>query len=56
MHHIKVLDEFNDKIIGINFMHIHKQNCNLQNPQFKLARANSDEIFAMKESVLPACH
>jgi hypothetical protein len=47
-HNINVIDELNDNIICIAFIHIHKLHYNVQNQQVKLAGMDSDQIVTIK--------
>jgi hypothetical protein len=54
MHNINVLDELNDNIIGIDFMHLHKLQFDDQNHQVKILNSDSDKIVAITKFVVPA--
>ena len=53
-HHINVIDQLTDNIIGIDFMHQHKMHYNVQTRQVKIAGVEFDQIVAIKEQTLPA--
>ncbi len=53
-HQINVIDQLNDNIIGIDFMHKHKLNYDMQTQQIKIASIDAGQIVAFKEQVLPA--
>jgi len=53
-HHINVIDQLTDNIIGIDFMHHHKMHYDVQTRQVKIAGMEFDQIVAIKEQTLPA--
>jgi predicted aspartyl protease len=53
-HHINVIDQLTDNIIGIDFMHHHKLHYDVQTRQVKIAGVEFDQIVAIKEQTLPA--
>jgi hypothetical protein len=53
-HHINVIDQLNENIIVIDFMHKHKLNYNIQSRQVKISGIDADQLNAIKEQVLPA--
>ena len=53
-HHINVIDQLTDNIIGIDFMHQHQLHYNVQTRQVKIAGVDIDQIVAIKEQTLPA--
>ncbi len=52
-HHIKVIDQLTDNIIGIDFMHRHKLHYIIQTRQVKISGVEIDQIVAIKEQTLP---
>ena len=53
-HHINVIDQLTDNIIGIDFMHQHQLHYDVQTRQVKIAGVDIDQIVAIKEQTLPA--
>jgi hypothetical protein len=53
-HHINVIDQLTDNIIGIDLMHKHKMHYDLQTWQLKISGVKIDQIVAIKEQTLPA--
>jgi hypothetical protein len=53
-HHINVIDQLTDNIIGIDFMHRHKLHYDVQTQQVKISGIDIDQIVAIKEQTLPA--
>jgi hypothetical protein len=53
-HHIKVIDQLTDYIIGIDFMHNHKLHYSVQTRQVKISGIDIDQIVAIKEQTLQA--
>ncbi len=53
-HHINVIDQLTDNIIGIDFMHKHKLHYEVQTWQVKISGVEIDQILAIKEQTLPA--
>jgi hypothetical protein len=53
-HHINVIDQLNDNIIDINFMHRHRLHYDIQSRQVKIASMDADQLVAIKEQVLLA--
>ncbi len=48
-HHINVIDQLTDNIIGIDFMHKHKLHYDVQTRQVKISGIDIDQIVAIKE-------
>ncbi len=53
-HHINVIDQLTDNIIGIDFMHQHQLHYDVQTRQVKIAGVDIDQIVAIKEQTLSA--
>ena len=53
-HHINVMDQLTDNIIGIDFMHKHKLHYDVQTRQVKISGIDIDQIVAIKEQTIPA--
>ena len=53
-HHINVINQLTDNIIGIDFMHKHKLHYDVQTRQVKISGTDIDQIVAIKEQTLPA--
>jgi len=51
-HHINVIDQLTDNIIGINFMHKHKLHYDVQMRQVNISSIDIDKIVALKEQTL----
>jgi hypothetical protein len=47
-HHINVIDQLNDNIIGIDFMHKHKLHYDVQTRQVKISGIDADQIVTIK--------
>jgi hypothetical protein len=48
-HHINVIDQLTDNIIGIDFMHKHKLHYDVQTQQVRISGIDVDQIVAIKE-------
>ncbi len=48
-HQINVINQLNDSIIVIDFMHKHKLQYDVQTRQVKISSINVDQIVALKE-------
>jgi Retroviral aspartyl protease len=53
-HIINIMDTLTNNIIGIDFMHKNKLHYDVQTRQVKIACIVVDQIFAIKEQILPA--
>jgi hypothetical protein len=53
-HHINIIVQLTDNIIGINFMHKHKLHYDVQMRQVNISSIDIDKIVALKEQTLPA--
>ncbi len=53
-HHINIINQLTDNIIGIDFMHRHKLHYDVQTRQVKISGVEIDQIVAIKEQTLPA--
>jgi hypothetical protein len=52
---VNVIQELNENIIGINFIHAHKLTYDVIFCRVKFASARTNSIAALKNTVLPAC-
>ncbi len=53
-HHINVINQLNDNIIGIDFMYEHRLHYHIQTRQVKTAGFDSGQSVAIKKQVMPA--
>ncbi len=53
-HPVNVIRELNDNIISIDFIHAHKLTNDIISCRVKFARAGTNSIVALKNTVLPA--
>jgi hypothetical protein len=53
-HQVNVIQELNENIIGIDFIHAHKLTYEVISHRVKFARAGTNSIAALKNTVLPA--
>ncbi len=53
-HPVNVIQELNENIIGIDFIHANKLTYNIISRKVKFARAGTNSIAALKNTVLPA--
>jgi hypothetical protein len=53
-HHINVIDQLTDNIIGIDFKHKHKLHNDVQTRQVKISGIDIEQIVAVKEQTFPA--
>jgi hypothetical protein len=53
-HPVNVIQELNEKIIGIDFIHDHKLTYNIISHHVKFAGARTNSIAALKNTLLPA--
>ncbi len=51
---MNVIEELNENIIGIDFMHQHQLHYDVQTRQVKIAGVDIDQIVAIKEQTLSA--
>jgi hypothetical protein len=54
MHPVNMIEELNENIIGIDFIHAHKPTYDVMARQVKFTRAGTNSIAALKKVVLPA--
>ncbi len=53
-HPVNVIQELNENIIGIDFIHAHKLTYNVSSRRIKFSGAGTNSITALKNTVLPA--
>ncbi len=53
-HPVNVINELNDNIIGIDFIHAHQLTYDVRSRQVKFAGAYANSIAALKQTILPA--
>jgi hypothetical protein len=53
-HPVNVIQELNENIIGIDFIHAHRLTYDVISRRVKFARAGTNSIVALKNTVLPA--
>ncbi len=54
MHLVTVVEDINDNIIGIDFMHTNKMNYDTHSRQITLSHMLTNALYAVKEITLPA--
>jgi hypothetical protein len=54
LHPVTVVEELNDNILGIDFMHQHKLNYDATSKQITLAHMLTNALYAVKEVTIPA--
>jgi hypothetical protein len=54
LHPVTVVQELNDNILGINFMHQHKLNYDATSKQITFAHMLTNALYAVKEVTIPA--
>ena len=53
-HHVTVVEDLNDNILGIDFMHQHKLNYDSTSKQITFAHMLTNALYAVKEVTIPA--
>jgi hypothetical protein len=53
-HHVTVVEDLNDNILGIDFMHQHKLNYDSTSKQITFAHMMTNALYAVKEVTIPA--
>ncbi len=54
IHPVTVVEDLNDNILGINFMHQHKMNFDSTSKQITFAHMLTNALYAVKEVTIPA--
>jgi hypothetical protein len=55
LHPVTVVQDINDNIIGIDFMHVHQMNYDATSKQITFAHMLTNALYAVKETTIPAC-
>jgi hypothetical protein len=53
-HHVTIVEDLNDNILGIDFMHQHKLNYDSTSKQITFAHMMTNALYAVKEVTIPA--
>jgi len=53
-HNVTIVEDLNDNILGIDFMHLHKLNYDSTSKQIKFAHMMTNALYAVKEVTIPA--
>jgi hypothetical protein len=56
MHPVTVVEDLNDNILGIDFMHQHKMNYDSTSKQITFAHMLTNALYAVKEVILNLLH
>jgi hypothetical protein len=54
VHPVTVVEDLNDNILGIDFMHQHKLNYDAHSKQITFAHMLTNALYAIKEVTIPA--